>query len=125
MEKENFKIKPLKGLKALKAFNVYYKLVIALSTSFYNKEKSFQGFLEKFESYDESERKHLLRHACVFVFLDEDEVEALTRFAVDEQQIAYESAAVKTLEPARIIDIMSEVAFEISKCKVFFYLKKN
>ncbi|MDR3112935.1 MAG: hypothetical protein LBU09_00985 [Endomicrobium sp.] len=113
-------IKELKGLKSVKALNVYCKLVIGLSLTHLNKEKSIDDFRKAFEEYEIEKRKTLLKFACLLVQLEKDEVSALTSFAVDENNVAYEEPALAYLKPSEIVGIMSEVALKISEIKIFF-----
>jgi hypothetical protein len=114
------KIKELKGLKSAKALNVYVKLVIGLAMTHWNVEKTIEDFLKTFEDFELEKRKVLLKYACMIVQLEEDEIEALTRFAVDDNNVAYERPALAFLKPSEIVNIMVGVALEISEIKVFF-----
>ncbi|MDR3243820.1 MAG: hypothetical protein LBT79_03630 [Elusimicrobiota bacterium] len=114
------KIKELKGLKSVKALNVYMKLVIGIAMTYFNKEKSFDAFLKNFEGYDLEKKRTLLKLACLIVQLEEDEVEALTRFAVDDDDIAYERPALSNLKTSELVAIMVEVLLKISEVEVFF-----
>lgn len=114
------KIKELKGLKSVRALTVYTKLVLALGLTPYNKEGSITEFAKKFEEYPAEEKKVLLKAACASVWLEDDEIEAVTSFALDENNIAYESESLFEMKPSEIVKIMSEVCFKISETKIFF-----
>ena len=114
------KIKELKGLKAVKALNVYVKLVIGLALTHLNKEKTIEGFLKAFEEYAPEKRRELLKFACLIVQLEDDEIEALTRFAQDDNGIAYERPSLAYLKPSEVVNIMTDVALAVSEVKVFF-----
>jgi hypothetical protein len=115
MDIEQIKIKEIKGNpKGVRALNVYCKLVIGLAMTYFNTEKTFEDFLKAFEEYDVEKRRKLLKFACLLVQLDADEVEALTRFAIDSaDNIAYENPMLANLKPSEIVSIMTEVVFRV------------
>lgn len=113
-------IRELKGLRAVKALNSYSLLLLGLSFTPLNEEKSSKEFLEKFQELPEDEKRKYLRYACTVVRLDEDDIESLTYFASDENGIAYEKPALAALSPSEIAEIMVEVALKISGIKLFF-----
>jgi hypothetical protein len=115
------KIKEFKGFRALNAVNIYTKLVWGIGLTYFNREKTFENFIKKFEEFEIEKKRVLLTWACLAVELDDDEKEALTRFATDDEGIAYEKPALIHMKVSEIIKIMAEVALQISETKVFFY----
>jgi hypothetical protein len=114
------KIKEIKGQRGVRAFNIYSKLVIGIGMTYFNHEKNFEEFLKSFEGYEIEKKRQLLKWACLMVQLDDDEIEALTRFVADDDGIAYEKPALAQLKPSEIVNMMVEVALKISETSVFF-----
>jgi hypothetical protein len=113
------KVKELKGLRALRAYLIYQKLIICLGLTVFNPEKDSGTLLLKFGDYDLQKRKELLTKACSVVPLEDDEVEALTRFAVDENGIAFEKPALANLKPNEIIDLMVAVCMKLDAIECY------
>jgi hypothetical protein len=122
------KILPLKGIRSLKALNVFHTLMLGLKMLPMYAGQSYEDFFLKVEAMPENDREKLIREAVLFVDLKEDEVEAMLRFCADANGVPFGPENIKNLSPSDIHEAIVQVSCEISKIKVNFITedeKKN
>lgn len=129
MEIGKLKVLPLTGLKALRAFNVFYSLMLGYRMHPKNVLMSDIDFLKHFSNLSEEEKARELIEAVKFVPLEESEVNELICFCCDSNGVPLSALNTKEMTPDMIADIIVSVSLEFSKTKLFTIgaeeLKKN
>lgn len=112
------KILELRGLKSLRAFNVFHKLMLGIKMVPAYMGEDYASFYERVEKMDLDDRRKVFREAATFVDLEPDEVMALVCFCADANGVPYGPANVGNLDPAAIVELIVEVCLKISEIKV-------
>lgn len=111
-------VSELKGLKSLKAFYVFHKLMLGLNMLPEYRSVSYEDFYERIAEMSDSDKEKMIRLAAVFVDLQSDEIEALICFCKDKHGVPYSSENIKNLTPDVFLEIIVAVCVEISKIKI-------
>lgn len=122
------KTRPLVGLKSLAAFNAFHALMLGLKMLPEYMAVSYEDFFAALEQMDDAGKMKMIRKAATFVKLDPAEVEAMVCFAEDKNGVAFGPENMKAMGPAEYVDLITLVAFEISKIRIDFVTegeKKN
>lgn len=113
-------VKELKGYKSLRALNAFSALVLGLKMLPAYMEESYEDFLSRLKLMPESDQRKMLSQAAQFVELQNEEIEAIICFVVDENGVPYSSENIKNLGPDELINIVVEVCMRIVKIKIDF-----
>lgn len=111
-------VSPLVGLKALKAFQAFNRLLLGLKMLPAYIEEPYEQFYEAFLDKTDGEKETFLREALAFVDLEPFEVEAFASFAKDGNGIHYTPANLKNLKFDQIFEIVVAVGMEIGRIRV-------
>lgn len=112
------KVLELKGIKSLKALNVFNTLLLGLKMLPMYMQSSYEDFYDKVQEMPHVEQLKLLREAAMFVELQPDEVEAVIGFCTDRNGVPYGSSNIKNLKPDEILEMIVAVCGEIAKIKI-------
>jgi hypothetical protein len=124
----NLKVLPLVGLKSLRAFNVYHTLLLGYKMLPAKIGMTYEDFLTEFYEIDQKEKEKVLRQAIAFVPIEQEELDALTCFCCDTNDIPLTKINTKGMTPKELIDVVVAVCLELSKIKLYSInedVKKN
>ena len=113
----------LKGLKSVKALNIYSQLLLGYKMLPIHFDKTYDEFLEWFSNQSVDDKKIIIKQALSAVSLDDVDITALTAFAKDENGIIYTKSVLDHLSINEIIDVATEVCLALDRLEVFFYKK--
>jgi len=123
MSKFTITEKEFRGINGVRAF--HSALALRRSLYYIPKDVHHETFLELSNWFDklddENKRKYLKLAIEDGAWLEEKEIEALLKFAKDENGVPICKENIENLKPFEIDDLTLEVACEILKAKVFFY----
>lgn len=125
---DKLKVLPLEGWPSLRAFNVYNTLLLGYKMLPAKIKMTYEAFLEEFDASSDEEKAKILREAASFVELEQDELEALTSFCHDANDIPFTKVNTAKMTPQQLIEIVVAVCLEISKIKLYSIgedVKKN
>lgn len=112
------KVLPLKGFKALRAFNAFNALLLGVKMLPANQDVSYEEFFESLKDISDGQRETILREAVAFVNLEREEVEALLSFTTDKNGIPFNQTNIDNLGPEDLIEAIVAVCMEIGKIKI-------
>ena len=108
----------IQGYKSLRALNAFHALLLGLKmTPMYMKE-SYEDFYARVGALPIEDQETFIREAASLVELSQDEVEAMVSFTADSNGIPFGPAQLKSMSPAKILDLIVAVAVEIAKFKI-------
>lgn len=122
------KVLPLEGLKSLRAFNVFHTLLLGYKMLPSKLNMTYEAFIEEFDSSTEEEKAKILREATALVPIEQEELDALTCFCHDVNDIPFTKVNTAKMNPAQLVDVVVAVCLEISKIKLYSItenVKKN
>lgn len=119
------KILPLRGHASLRALNVFHMLMMGLKMTPSYMAWSYEDFFEMIQKCPPEKQKTFIREAANLVAIEEDELKAVISFACDANGVPYGAANLKNLEPAQLVDIVTEVCFEISQMRIDLVTKSE
>ena len=113
-------VNELKGIKSLKALNVFHTLMLGLKMLPTYMGETYEEFYARIENMPTHDQEKMIREAVLFVDLQKDEVEALACFCKDRNGVPYTSENLKSVDAGTLIEIIVAVCMEISKIKISF-----
>jgi hypothetical protein len=113
-------VSELKGVKAFRAFNAFHKLMLGLKMLPAYLSESYEDFFDRVSEMDGDDQEKLIREACIFVELDQDETESLLSFVKDPLGVPMGPASIKGMSPDQILNALVLVCKEFAKIKVDF-----
>jgi hypothetical protein len=112
------KVLELRGLKSLRALNVFHTLMLGLKMLPQYAGESYEEFLSKINAMPDIDQEKMIREAVLFVELDESEVNAALSFATDRNGIPLGPENIKNLGPSEIMDAVVEVCKKVAAIRV-------
>lgn len=112
------KVGELKGIKSLRALNVFSTLSIGLKMTPDYAKLTFVDFFKLLQDLPEDEQRAKLTEAVMVVQLEPDEVTSILSFCSDSNGVPYSHENIKNLGPAQIVDLIVAVCLEVSKIKI-------
>lgn len=112
------KVLELKGLKSLRALNVFSSLAIGLKMTPDYAEETFVGFFQRLQDMPEADQRAKFTEAAMLVNLDFDEVISVAAFCTDKNGVPYSAENIKSLGPNQLVQIIVAVCMEIVKIKI-------
>lgn len=112
------KVSPLKGYKALRAFNAFNTLLLGLKMLPMYLHDDYATFFEGFKEKTDGEKETFLREAVAFVELTEEEVNALVGFCSDKNGVPYGDTNKGNLTIDELHEVIVMVCMEIGKIKI-------
>ena len=112
------KVLELKGLKSLRAMNVFHTLMLGLKMLPAYAGESYEEFFDRVSQMAEADQEKLIREAVLFVELEQAEVEAVLCFCTDPNGVPFGKENVKNLGPDQIMEAIVAVSMQIAKIKV-------
>lgn len=112
------KILPLKGAASLRALQACNALLLGYKMLPAHITETWEEFFLSFKKMPEQEKEKIIRHAAMFVKVEDEELSAILSFASDPNGIPYSVASLKNLGPDEMIEIIVAVCMEISRFKI-------
>ena len=125
---EALKVLPLEGLKSLRAFNVYHTLLLGYKMLPAKIGMTYEDFLTEFDKSSDEEKSKVLREAAAFVPIEQEELDAVTCFCCDKNEIPFTKVNTGKMTPKELIDVVVAVCLEMSRMKLYSIseeVKKN
>lgn len=114
----DYTIKPLKGLKSLKVFNVFHRVMLGLNMLPAYINEPYEKFYDRIGSLSEDEQSKLIKEALVFVDLEPEEVECVVCFCEDKNGVPFGKENLRNLKPDEILEMIRGVLVQIAKIKI-------
>lgn len=108
----------LKGLKSLRAMNMFHALMLGLKMLPAYAGESYENFYARIAEMPSSDQEKMIREAVLFVELDKDEVESALTFVTDVNGIPYRAENIKNLGPKEIFEAIVAVAMKVAVIKI-------
>lgn len=108
----------LKGLKSLRAFNMFNALMLGLKMLPMYASESYESFYEKIKAMSPADQEKMIREAAAFVELDKDEVESALSFVTDANGLPIGPNNIKNMGPAEIFEAIVAVAKKVAEIKI-------
>jgi hypothetical protein len=108
----------LKGIKALRALNVFHTLMLGLKMLPMHANVPYDKFFDEFQDKPDDEKMKMVRQAALFVELTKEDVEALAFFVADANGVRYQPANINNLSATDILDMVVAVAFAVGQIKI-------
>jgi hypothetical protein len=108
----------LKGIKSLRALNVFHTLMLGLKMLPMHASVPYDVFYDEFHEKPDDEKLKLIRQAAMFVELTREDVEALVFFVADANGKRYQTANINNLSALELLEIVIAVAFEVGNLKI-------
>lgn len=116
------KILELRGLKAVRIYQLYQQMLIAYAIMPTTRAKSVKDFLCDFENKDTEEKRDILRCAAMFYDFSDDDLKNILDFAVSDNTKVELSQQVQIMAPNDIIITVADVLLKCSEIKSFFWV---
>ncbi len=116
------KILELRGLKAVRIYQLYQQMLIAYAIMPTTRAKSIKDFLCYFENQNTEEKRKILRCAAMFYDFSDDDLESILDFAVDDITKIELSQQVHVMAPNDVITTVADVLLKCSEIKTFFWV---
>lgn len=118
----------IKGLKSLRALNVFHTLMLGLKMLPMYAHESYEEFFSRIDQMPPKDQEKMIREAALFVELSIDDLEAIICFCKDPNGVPYGTANINNLSMDELFEIVVAVSVAISKIKINFVTeseKKN
>jgi hypothetical protein len=110
----------LKGVKSLRALNVFQQLMLGVKMLPEFADEEFEKFYVRVQGLPEKEQEKLIRTAIHFVPVEAEDLQALFTFCADPNGVPFSSENIKNLAPGEMIEMIVGVCKEIAKVKIYF-----
>lgn len=114
------KVLEIKGIKSLRAWNVFQQLMLGVSMLPENASKKAEVFYREVQEMDESQQDEIILKAINLVPVEVEDLQALFTFCADQNGVPFSSENIKNLKPSEMIEMIFLVCKEIAKCKMYF-----
>lgn len=115
------KMLELRGLKAVRIYQLYQQILIAYAVLPTTRAKSIKDFLCDFENKNVDKKRDILRCAAMFYDFSDDDLKNILDFAVVEPTNIEASQQVHLMAPDDIITTVADVLLKCSEIKTFFW----
>lgn len=116
------KILELRGLKAVRIYQLYQQMLIAYAIMPTTRANSIKEFLCDFESKDIETKRKILRCAAMFYDFSDDDLKNILDFVVADITNVELSQQVHVMTPDEIITTVADVLLKCSEIKSFFWM---
>lgn len=111
-------VSELKGLKSLRAFNVFHTLMLGVKMLPDYLSEDYESFLGRVSEMSDADKVKVLTVAAKFVKLETEELDAIIYFCKDKNGLPYTQASLVNLTPDELIEIIVAVCMKISEIKI-------
>ena len=115
---DKFKVKELKGINSLRAFNAFHTLMLGLKMLPAYSHLHYEQFYDIVDKLEHEAKIKLIREAALFVELTKDEIESFCAFVCDANGIPVSKENIKNFGPDDLIEIIVLVCGELAKIKI-------
>ncbi len=113
-----FKVSEIKGIRSLRAFNVYNSLLLGIKMLPQYLKESYEEFYSRLKDMEEGDQAKIIREAAFFIELQPEELEAIAVFCRDGNGVPISKENLKNFNPGELIEMIEAVCMEISKFKI-------
>ncbi len=112
-------IKELKDFEALDVYSLFWRLAIAVHEHPRYRDVPWEKFYAQVQDeFTDDQKKILIIESIMIGALTREELESCVSFTKDKNGVTYNRSNIKNLNPAELIEIVSEVLLEVSKIRV-------
>ncbi len=113
-----FNVSEIKGIRSLRAFNVYNSLLLGIKMLPQYLKESYEEFYSRLKDMEPDDQAKIIREAAFFIEIQPEELEAMAIFCKDSNGVPISRENLKNFSPGDLIDMIEAVCTEISKFKI-------